>query len=61
VKQVDRALLATERRDLASIAWHWPELDGFEPLDLQIEPWAPERARDEFLDRYGRLHGSRLS
>jgi hypothetical protein len=55
VKQVDRALLATERRDLASIAWHWPELDGFEPLDLEIEPWPPERARQEFLARYERL------
>jgi 5'-deoxynucleotidase YfbR-like HD superfamily hydrolase len=55
VKEVDRALLATERRDVASIAWHWPELDGFEPLDLEIEPWAPDRAMDEFLARFERL------
>ena len=55
VKQVDRALLATERRDVASVAWHWPELDGFEPLDLRIEPWLPGRARAELLERYARL------
>jgi uncharacterized protein len=55
VKQVDRALLATERREVASVAWHWPELDGVEPLDLEIEPWLPERAREEFLARYERL------
>jgi uncharacterized protein len=57
VKQVDRALLATERRDLSAIEWHWPELDGFEPLDFHVEPWTPERARDEFLARYERLQG----
>ena len=55
VKPVDRALLATERREVASVAWHWPELDGYEPLDLEIEAWLPERARVEFLDRYERL------
>ena len=55
VKQADRALLATERRDVASVAWHWPELDGFEPLDLRIEAWPPERARVGSLERYERL------
>jgi uncharacterized protein len=55
VKQVD---LATERRDVASVAWHWPELDGFEPLDGEIEPWLPDRAREEFLERYERLSGA---
>ena len=55
LKQLDRALLATERRAIASVAWHWPELEGFEPLDLEIEPWLPERAHREFLERYERL------
>ena len=59
VKPADRALLATERREVASVVWHWPELDGFEPLDLEIEAWLPERARDEFLERYERLTRSR--
>jgi 5'-nucleotidase len=59
VKEIDRALLATERREVASVAWHWPELDGFEPLDLTIEAWLPERAREEFLARYERLREDR--
>lgn len=59
IKQVDRALLATERRAVASEAWHWPELDGFEPLDLEIDPWLPERAYEEFLARYERLASTR--
>ena len=59
IKQVDRALLATERRAVASEAWHWPELDGFEPLDLEIDPWLPERAHEEFLARYERLTAAR--
>ena len=52
LKEVDRALLATERRAVAHEAWDWPELDGVQPIDLEIEPWLPDRARDEFLERY---------
>lgn len=52
LKSIDRALLATERRALAGVVWHWPELEGVEPLDVTIEPWLPERARTEFLERY---------
>ena len=55
IKEVDRALLATERRAVAQVAWEWPELEGVEPLDLEIEPWLPERAFGEFLDRYERV------
>jgi 5'-deoxynucleotidase YfbR-like HD superfamily hydrolase len=57
VKHLDRAALATERAALmraADDAW-WPELDGVEPLDLEIDPWPPERAAREFLDRFERL------
>ena len=49
LKEVDRALLATERRAVAQVAWDWPELEGVEPLELEIDPWLPDRARDEFL------------
>jgi transcriptional regulator with XRE-family HTH domain len=35
------------------------ELDGVEPLDLEIEPWLPDRARDEFTRRYERLEALR--
>ena len=59
LKEVDRSLLATERRAVSSEAWPWPELDGFEPLDLEIEPWLPERAYEEFLARYERLAAER--
>ena len=55
VKPLDRALLATERRTFSEVAWHWPELDGAEELDLEIEPWAPDRAHDEFMRRYERI------
>ncbi len=59
LKPLDRALLATERRAVATEAWPWPELEGFEPLDLEIEPWLPDRAHDEFLARYERLQAAR--
>jgi 5'-nucleotidase len=60
LKPADRALLATERRAVSTEAWHWPELDGVEPLDLEIEPWLPERAHDEFLTRFERLDAARV-
>jgi hypothetical protein len=59
VKPLDRALLATERRIFSSVSWEWPELDGVEPLDLEIEPWLPDRAREEFTRRYERLQALR--
>jgi 5'-deoxynucleotidase YfbR-like HD superfamily hydrolase len=61
LKEADRALLATERRAVATEAWHWPELDGAEPLELEIEAWLPERAHEEFLARYERLEAARFS
>ena len=61
LKPLDRAVLATERRAVSDEAWHWPELDGFEALDLEIDPWPPERARDEFLARYERLETARAA
>ena len=61
VKPLDRALLATERRIFSDVSWHWPELDGAEELDLEIEPWAPARALDEFTRRYERIDALRAS
>jgi hypothetical protein len=55
IKPLDRSLLATERRIFSEVTWHWPELDGAEPLDLEIEPWSPARAQEEFLRRYERI------
>lgn len=59
LKRIDRALLATERRAFASTGDPWPELEGFEPLELEIEPWEPPRARREFLERFERLDAER--
>lgn len=57
IKPLDRALLAAERRDVATVAWHWPELDGVEPLDISIEPWSPAESRVNFERRLQELHG----
>ncbi len=59
MKPIDRSLLATERRAFAAVADPWPELEGFEPLEIEIEPWDPPRARREFLARFERLDAAR--
>jgi len=59
VKSIDRSLLATERRALTATGDAWPELDGAEPLAIEIEPWDPPRARREFLERFERLDALR--
>jgi 5'-deoxynucleotidase YfbR-like HD superfamily hydrolase len=61
IKPIDRSLLATERQAFSQVAWHWPELDGVEPLAIAIEPWAPERAAQEFRDRFRRLDAARAA
>ncbi len=48
-------MLATERAALTMVAWHWPELEGVEPLAIEIEPWPPEVAAAGFLERYATL------
>ena len=55
VKEVDRGMLAAERRDLMLDAWVWPELTGVEPIAIEISPWPPDRAADEFRMRHGEL------
>jgi 5'-deoxynucleotidase YfbR-like HD superfamily hydrolase len=59
IKAIDRALLATERRRFSRVAWNWPELEGVDALDIEIEPWPPERAAREFLERYERIQAAR--
>lgn len=59
MKPIDRSLLATERRTFASSRDAWPELEGHEPLEIEIEPWDPPRARREFLERFERLDAAR--
>jgi hypothetical protein len=59
IKAVDRALLATERRAFSAETWHWPELEGVDPLDLELIPWTPDRAAEEFAKRYAELEARR--
>jgi uncharacterized protein len=59
IKRVDRALLATERRAFSAETWHWPELEGVEPLELELTAWTPEQAAQAFSRRYAELDARR--
>jgi 5'-deoxynucleotidase YfbR-like HD superfamily hydrolase len=59
IKRADRALLATERRAFSAETWHWPELEGVEPLDLDLAAWSPEDAAQAFAQRYAELDARR--
>ena len=59
IKRVDRALLATERRAFSGENWHWPELEGVEPLDLELAAWPPDEAARAFAARYAALSAKR--
>jgi uncharacterized protein len=59
IKRVDRSLLATERHTFSDETWHWPELEGVEPLDLELEAWTPDEAAEAFARRYASLDARR--
>ena len=59
VKRADRALLAAERRAFSAETWHWPELDGVEPLDRELVAWSPDAAADAFAKRFAELEARR--
>jgi hypothetical protein len=59
IKRFDRALLATERRAFSAESWHWPELEGVEPLDLELTAWSPDEAVRAFAERYAELEARR--
>ena len=59
IKQADRALLATERRVFSAEQWHWPELDGVEPLEIELSAWATDEASAAFERRYAELAARR--
>ena len=59
IKRADRALLATERRVFSAEQWHWPELDGVEPLEIELDAWAPDEASAAFERRYAELAARR--
>jgi hypothetical protein len=59
LKPADRALLATERRAFSAETWHWPELEGVEPLDIDLHGWSPDEAERAFTRRYAELESRR--
>ena len=59
IKRADRALLATERRAFSAEDWHWPELEGVEPLELELTALAPDAAARAFAERYAELDARR--
>ena len=59
IKPADRALLATERLAFSAENWHWPELDGVEPLTLELTAWSPDEAAEKFAARYAELDAKR--
>jgi hypothetical protein len=61
IKRADRALLATERRAFSEETWHWPELEGVEPLDLALTAWPPDEAARAFAQRYAELQARRAA
>jgi len=52
-------VLATERRAFSDERWHWPELEGVEPLDLELTAMSPDEAAKAFLERYESLTARR--
>ena len=59
IKRADRALLATERRAFSAETWHWPELEGVEPIALELHAWPPDEAADAFARRFAELEAAR--
>jgi hypothetical protein len=59
IKRADRELLATERRAFSAESWHWPELEGVEPLDIELTAWSPDEAEAAFTRRYAELDARR--
>jgi uncharacterized protein len=59
IKKADRALLATERKAFSAEGWHWPELDGVEPLELELTAWPADEAARVFAARYAELDAKR--
>lgn len=52
MKELDSRITRDERSQLMGPSVNIWDTDGLEPLDVQIEPWPPERAEEEFLLRF---------
>lgn len=61
IKDIDNRMLMTEKRDIMTphpFPWH-PDDVAPQPYPEKIEPWSPERAKHEFLERYCSIMQSR--
>jgi uncharacterized protein len=59
IKRADRALLAAERRAFSAERWAWPELEGVEPLDIELEALSPDESERTFMRRFAELDARR--
>jgi uncharacterized protein len=59
IKRADRALLAAERRAFSAERWAWPELEGVEPLDIELEALSPDESERAFMRRFAELDARR--
>jgi uncharacterized protein len=59
IKRADRALLAAERRAFSAERWAWPELEGVEPLDIELEALSPDESERAFMRRFAELAARR--
>jgi len=50
IKEIDTHICGTEAKQLFRVVPSW--CDDFEPVDIEVRCWSPERARAEFLDRF---------
>jgi len=56
VKDIDRRMLATEKRDLMKKgSFEWGSLSGVDPYDIEIMPVEPEEAEADFLAEFERI------
>lgn len=60
IKEIDRKLLATERRDLMpEHGDRWPILDGYKPYIEKIDPWDQNESCIAFMARFASVTNSR--
>ena len=55
IKEMDTILLATERRDLMPPKGKWRILEGVTPLEAEVVPWSPKKARAAYIQMHDRL------
>ena len=57
VREADITMLATEQLYLMRNKDDWDWTRGYEPADIKLECWKPDRAKEAFLRRFDELSG----